>query len=90
MGPISELLKTLPGLPKGIEGQIDERELASAEEILGAMTPEERLNPDLLIDEPRRARVAAAAGQPIAEVNSLIAQFYQARRFFSGDPPTPA
>ena len=87
MGPPAEILKLLPGEIGRLAGDIDEDELRNSEAILTAMTPEERHDPDLLIEEPRRLRIAAGAGRPVEEVNSLIAQFYQARRFISGREP---
>lgn len=80
----------LPGSLGEMAGGIDENEVRNIEAILLAMTLEERNNPDLLLDEPRRSRIAISAGRPVEEVNSLIAQFYQARRLDSGDAPTLA
>lgn len=88
-GPVREVLKKLPGKLGEMSGEIDENELDDVEKILSAMTPEERRDSDLLIDESRRQRVAERAGRPIEEVNSLIAQFYSARRFGSGHGGTP-
>ncbi|HXX93179.1 MAG TPA: hypothetical protein VEN81_06065 [Planctomycetota bacterium] len=83
MGPVRELLKMLPPPMGELAGDIDEKDLDDAETILSAMTPEERQDSDLLIDESRRRDVARRAGRPIEKVNSLIAQYYAARRFAS-------
>lgn len=88
MGPLQEVLKKHPRFGE-IAGEIDEKELDDVEKILSAMTPEERRDSDLLIEESRRRRVAEHAGRPLEEVNSLIAQFYQARRFRSDGDAQP-
>ena len=81
MGPLKRLMQMLPGELGRMAGDIDEDELMYAEAILQAMTPEERNDPDLLLDEPRRRRIAEGAGRSMKEVNSLLTQFYEARRF---------
>lgn len=89
MGGIRQVFKLLPRQLREIGEEIDERELVSAEKILSAMTPEELRDSDLLIEEGRRRRVAEKAGRSLEEVNSLIAQFYLARRFGSDYDEAP-
>jgi len=89
VGPIQKVLQALPGRLAELAGEIDEKELDGVEKILSAMTPEERRDSDLLIEESRRRRVAESAGRPLEEVNSLIAQFYAARRYLSDHGGTP-
>jgi signal recognition particle subunit SRP54 len=43
------------------------------------MTPKERDNPKI-IDGSRRARIAKGAGVEVAEVNSLVTRFFDARK----------
>ena len=42
--------------------------------IIDAITPEERSNCDLLLDRPRRERIARDAGESLADIDELIAQ----------------
>jgi signal recognition particle subunit SRP54 len=43
--------------------------------IIDSMTPEERRNPNKLIDQSRRRRIAAGAGVEPHEVNKLVKEF---------------
>lgn len=75
MGPLSNLLKLLPGMPKEMrQAEIDERSLARVEAIICSMTPAERRNP-AAIDGSRRLRIARGAGVTTSEVNALLKQF---------------
>jgi signal recognition particle subunit SRP54 len=46
------------------------------------MTPEERMNPDL-INPSRKARIAKGSGKDIAEVNAFMKQFEQMKKMMS-------
>src|SRR5262245_33580396 len=80
MGPIEEILKMLPGVPKGALAQAtpDTKRLKRFEAILSSMTPGERLKPRI-IDGSRRRRIAAGSGTSVPEVNQLLRDFDQAR-----------
>lgn len=81
-GGIRELYASFPMLPgSDVPPDFDEieREHASTEGAIRSMTPEERHDPDLLIDERRRMRVAAGSGLPMNRLNELIAQLYGVR-----------
>jgi signal recognition particle subunit SRP54 len=80
MGPIEELLKMLPGVPKAAlqQGAPDTKRLKRFEAILSSMTPGERLRPRIL-DGSRRRRIAAGSGTTVPEVNQLIRDFDQAK-----------
>lgn len=56
----------------GIEEADFRRGLVRSLSIVRAMTPEERRNPDLLLDRPRRDRIANGAAVPIADVEELL------------------
>src|SRR6266542_1887499 len=73
MGPLSGVLKMIPGLGKQLEGldQVDERQLAQVEAIILSMTPHERRVPHV-IDGSRRKRIAAGSGTTVEQVNQLI------------------
>ncbi len=77
MGPLSELLRLLPGggaLAKTLP--VDERALRRAEAIILSMTPEERRNPRIL-NASRRRRIARGSGTSVQEVNRLVASLEQ-------------
>ena len=82
MGPISGLLKMLPGMG-AIQDQIDqvdtEKELKRINAILNSMTKEERRNPDVL-NGSRRARIARGSGTQVTDVNQLVKRFLDARK----------
>ena len=80
MGPLGELVKMLPGVPKQMleQARPDERRLHRHEAILLSMTPKERRQPRL-IDGSRRRRIAAGSGTSVSEVNQLLKDFDRAR-----------
>ena len=80
MGPVEELLKMIPGLPKAALQQAapDGKRLKRFEAILTSMTPGERLRPRI-IDGSRRRRIASGSGTSVPEVNQLLRDFDQAR-----------
>jgi signal recognition particle subunit SRP54 len=81
MGPLSKIFGMLPGMGEMKEqiNNIDEREVDRIEAIIHSMTPKERDNPKI-IDGSRRARIAKGAGVEVAEVNSLVTRFFDARK----------
>lgn len=87
MGPISNLVGMMPGLPKEArDAEIDDGKLARIEGIIHSMTPAERLDPDT-IDGSRRRRIAAGCGLQPSDVKQLLDQFGQMRKMmkqFSG------
>jgi signal recognition particle subunit SRP54 len=79
MGPLEDLLKMLPGVPKGAMAEApDGRRLKRFEAILSSMTPGERRRPRI-IDGSRRRRIAAGSGTTVPEVNQLLRDFDQAK-----------
>ena len=80
MGPIEEIMKMIPGLPKAALQQAapDTKRLKRFEAILSSMTPGERLRPRI-IDGSRRRRIASGSGTSVPEVNQLLRDFDQAR-----------
>jgi signal recognition particle subunit SRP54 len=80
MGPLGDLMKMMPGMPKGMLQQAapDERRLGRHEAILLSMTRKERRLPRL-IDGSRRRRIAAGSGTSVSEVNQLLKDFDRAR-----------
>jgi signal recognition particle subunit SRP54 len=81
MGPISGLLKMIPGLDRaGLAGvNVDDRELDRLSAIITSMTPEERANPAIL-NGSRRRRIARGSGTSVQAVNQLVKQFSQMQK----------
>jgi signal recognition particle subunit SRP54 len=81
MGPLTSLLKMLPGFSGHQLGQldVDERELDRIEAIILSMTPEERRRPEL-IKGSRRLRIARGSGTSVQAVNQLVKQFGQMQK----------
>jgi signal recognition particle subunit SRP54 len=80
MGPVEELMKMLPGVPREAlaEARPDTEKLKRYEAILSSMTRQERRSPRV-IDGSRRRRIAAGSGTAVSEVNQLMRDFEQAR-----------
>jgi signal recognition particle subunit SRP54 len=80
MGPVSGLLKMIPGLGSQLGGlKIDDRELDRVQAIITSMTPEERANPSIL-NGSRRRRIAQGSGTNVSAVNQLVKQFAQMQK----------
>ncbi len=80
MGPLSNLMGMMPGLPKEARDvEIGDHQLARIEGIIHSMTPAERLDPDT-IDGSRRRRIAAGCGLQPSDVKQLLDQFGQMRK----------
>src|SRR5262249_26220274 len=80
MGPLEDIMKMLPGIPKGALEQLapQKDKVRRYEAILLSMTLKERRLPRLL-DGSRRRRIAAGSGTSVPEVNRLLKDFEQAR-----------
>ena len=79
MGPISGLLKMIPGM--GAIGDIDipDDAMKKPEAIIRSMTPRERRHPEVL-NASRRKRIAAGSGTTVQDVNALIRQFEEMKK----------
>ena len=82
MGGLREMLGMLPGVGAQLsQMEMDEKELAHVEAMILSMTPQEREQPELLLNSmSRRMRVARGAGVTIKDVNELCKQFEQMRK----------
>jgi len=82
IGPLTQLVEMLPGLPQ-LAGRLpdgmEEKRLKKAESIILSMTPEERHNPSI-IDGSRRRRIARGSGVKPQDINQLLNQFHQMQR----------
>jgi len=90
MGPLSSLMKMMPGMPKELRNaEIDDRELSRVEAIIRAMTPAERADPTV-INGSRRLRIAKGSGTTTTAVNQLVKQFHDAQKMFRAAGIGPA
>jgi signal recognition particle subunit SRP54 len=79
MGPLSGLMKMMPGMGNVEVGDKEERKLKQTEALILSMTPQERRNPNIL-NGSRRTRISRGAGLQIRELNALIKQFQQMKK----------
>ena len=81
MGPLTNLLKMMPGAGAAGLGnlKVDERDLDRIQAIITSMTPEERANPGI-IKGSRRRRIAQGSGTTVQAVNQLLKQFSQMKK----------
>jgi len=80
MGPLSNLMGMMPGIPKEMkDAEIDEREIDRLEAIIRSMTSAERVNP-VIIDGSRRRRIADGSGTSPNEVTQLVKQFREMQK----------
>jgi signal recognition particle subunit SRP54 len=85
MGPLKNVLGMLPGVNPAMlkQANVSEDRLKHIEAIILSMTPKERSDPALL-NGSRRARIAKGSGRSVQEVNRLMSQFKQMRKFMKG------
>ena len=82
LGPLKNVLGMLPGVNPAMlkAANLDEKRVKHVEAIVLSMTRKERADPDLL-NGSRRLRIAKGSGRPVQEVNQLVAQFNQMKKF---------
>ena len=82
LGPLKNVLGMLPGVSPAMlqAANLDEKRVKHVEAIVLSMTKKERADPDLL-NGSRRLRIAKGSGRPVQEVNQLVAQFNQMKKF---------
>jgi len=86
MGSFENLLKFLPGAAS-LKQQIQhlappDTEIKKIEAIIQSMTPDERVDYNLL-DGSRRKRIASGSGTKVEDINKLMKQFLEARKMMS-------
>lgn len=81
MGGMSAMMDKLPAqLTQAAQKvKMDDKVMGRTEGIINAMTPQERVKPDIL-KASRKRRIAAGAGVTVQEVNRLLAQFEQTQK----------
>jgi signal recognition particle subunit SRP54 len=81
MGSMKDLIGLLPGMNKALKDvDIDDDSFKPIEAIIRSMTPKERAAPDI-INGSRKRRIANGSGTSIQDVNNLLKQFEQMRKF---------
>jgi signal recognition particle subunit SRP54 len=81
LGPLREVMGKLPMLG-GLAEQVDEGELVRVEALIRSMTPQERLQPEL-IDRSRARRIARGSGRRSQDVRDLVNRFGQMREMMA-------
>ena len=77
LGPLENLIKMIPGVPKELKGvKVDPKDMAHIEAIILSMTPYERRHPEVL-KATRKQRIAKGSARSVEEVNRLLKQFEQ-------------
>jgi signal recognition particle subunit SRP54 len=82
LGPLESLLGMMPniGPMKQLKDvKVDPKEMTRVIAIIDSMTPHERSN-HMVINGPRRRRIAKGSGTTVQEVNNLLKQYAQARK----------
>ncbi len=81
MGSFKGLMKLLPGMGGGAldKVDVDDKQFARVEAIIGSMTLQERRKPDI-INGSRRKRIARGSGTNVSQVNKLLKQYRDMRR----------
>ena len=81
MGGMSAMMDKLPAqLTQAAQKvKIDDKVMGRTEGIINAMTPQERIKPEIL-KASRKRRIASGAGVTVQEVNRLLAQFEQTQK----------
>ena len=79
MGPLSGILKMLPGMSQIGDIDIPDDAMKKPEAIIRSMTPKERRHPEVL-NASRRRRIAAGSGTTVQDVNQLIRQFEESKK----------
>ena len=82
LGSLESLVSMLPGggnMVQGADMSKQERAFRRMEGMICAMTPTERMRPQIL-NARRRQRIAAGSGVRVAELNNLLSRFGQMRK----------
>ena len=79
MGPLESIMGMLPGMGGMKMPDVDPKQMARVEAIIGAMTPDERRRQHI-INGSRRKRIAKGSGTSVEDVNRLLKQFVQMQK----------
>jgi len=79
LGPLESIIGMLPGGAEALKGadlKKQEKEFVHMEAMICGMTPQERLNPNIL-NAKRRQRIAKGSGVSVTEINTMLNKFNQ-------------
>jgi len=79
MGPLSQLMKMIPGMPDIKDEDIDQSGMKRMEAIIQSMTLEERRKPEIL-NASRRKRIASGSGTRVQDVNKMLKDFEETKK----------
>lgn len=80
MGPLENLIKMLPGIPKEAKNiKVDPKDMAHIEAIILSMTPYERRHPEC-IKNSRKLRISKGCNRSVEEINRLLKQFEEMKK----------
>ncbi len=74
MGPLSSVMKMMPGFNEIKDSDIDDDQMVKIEAIIQSMTEEERTNHKIL-NASRRKRIAQGSGTTVQDINQFIKTF---------------
>ncbi len=81
MGSVKSILSKLPGVDQQVRDMdFDDKQLDRISAMISSMTKQERENP-AIINPSRKRRIAAGSGVKVEEVNRLMKQYEQMRKF---------
>ena len=81
MGSVKNILSKIPGIGSQVkEMDFDDRQLDRIAAIISSMTKKEREDPSV-INPSRKRRIAAGSGMKVEDVNRLMKQYEQMRKF---------
>ena len=87
MGSLGGIMKLIPGMNKidDLTMKAGENQLKRFQSMIGSMTKEEKLNPDLLVkSSKRRKRVAMGSGYDENDVDKMVSDFARMRKMMQG------
>jgi len=83
MGPMGQLLEMIPGMggmAKQAQAAVDRGDLRRVQAIIRSMTPEERRDPNGILNGSRRRRIANGSGTRLQDVNQIVKQFTELQK----------
>ncbi|MAJ43255.1 MAG: signal recognition particle protein [Candidatus Marinimicrobia bacterium] len=83
MGPVSDLMKMMPGMNKLSSINVNEKQFIWINAMISSMTKQEKLDPKI-INGSRRKRIAKGSGRSLFEINQLLKQFFQMKKMMAG------
>jgi signal recognition particle subunit SRP54 len=84
MGPLKDIMGMIPGMnlhmrDPQVQEALEGDQMKMMEAIILSMTPDERLNPDI-INGSRKRRIARGSGTTVQEINQLLISFKEMQK----------